>query len=170
MRQKNWHAPVLDDWLLGLEGAIRRADSPVVLVGHSLGCILLAHYFARVRPLRDRVLGALLVAPADVESEERAPAVLRGFGPIPARAFGVPTIVVGSRNDPYMSLERARHLARQWSAEFVDLGFSDHINAESEVGEFQDGLALLSAFTPQGPVAHARVSRSWARADAQLTA
>lgn len=170
VQQKNWKEPVLEDWLLGLKATIRRANSPVVLVGHSLGCILLAHYFSRVRPFGNQIRGALLVAPADVESDERVPPVLRGFGPIPEQAFRVPTIVVGSRNDPYMSMERARHFARHWNAEFVDLGFSGHINAESGLGAFQEGLSLLSAFTCQGPIAHARATRSRSRWEAQLTA
>lgn len=170
VRQVNWRVPVLNDWLLGLEVAIRRANSPVVLVGHSLGCVLLAHYFARVRPLGNQIRGALLVAPVDVESEERAPRVLREFGPIPQKAFRVPTIVVGSRNDPYMSIERARHFALYWNAEFVDLGFSGHINADSGLGAFEDGLSLLSAFTSQGPIAHARATESSSPWGAQLSA
>src|SRR5690606_15002243 len=115
-----------------------------------------------VLPLRDQIRGALLVAPVDVESAERAPEVLREFGPIPTRAFRVPTIVVGSRNDPYMSIERARRCARHWHAEFVDLGFVGHINADSGLGAFVDGLSLLSAFTSQGPVAYQRATEdSW---------
>src|SRR5688572_17787389 len=51
VQQKNWKEPLLEDWLMGLKATIRRANTPVVLVGHSLGCILLAHYFARVRPV-----------------------------------------------------------------------------------------------------------------------
>lgn len=170
VRQTNWQIPRLDEWMVSLETAIRAADSPVVLVGHSLGCILLAHYFARVRSLRNRIRGALLVAPADVESEERSPPVLRDFAPIPKNAFCVPTIVVGSRNDPYMSIERAHHFALHWNAEFVDLGFSGHINADSGLGAFPDGLSLLCAFSSQGPVAYARASSSWASSKAQLTA
>ena len=54
-----------------LEEAIARAPGPVILIGHSLGCVTIAHWATQASPaLLERVRGALLVAPADVERAE----------------------------------------------------------------------------------------------------
>ena len=57
-----------------------------------------------------------------------------------------PVVLVGSRNDPYCSFERAQGLANAWGARFVDLGDSGHINAESGLADWPHGQALLQTF------------------------
>ncbi|NUN62062.1 MAG: serine hydrolase family protein, partial [Burkholderiaceae bacterium] len=52
-------------------------------------------------------------------------------------------VLVGSRDDPYCRFERAQALADAWGARFVDLGARGHINAESGLGDWPDGQALL---------------------------
>jgi hypothetical protein len=53
------------------------------------------------------------------------------------------SVLLGSQNDPYCSLERARAFAHAWGSEFVDYGRAGHINAESGLGDWPDGHALL---------------------------
>ena len=65
VEQSNWDRPQLQDWLANLHAAVNARSSGVVLVAHSLACSLVAH-FANLHP--ERVLGAFLVSPADVES------------------------------------------------------------------------------------------------------
>ena len=65
-----------------LEEAVLAHDE-VVLVAHSLGCILVAAWAAHSQHT-ERVLGALLVAPGDVERPEMQH-VLHSWSPI-ARA------------------------------------------------------------------------------------
>lgn len=107
-----------------------------VLVGHSLGAVLIARLLARWP--QAKVRAALLVAPAETRGNDR----IGHFGPISERAFHIPAIVVGSQDDPWMSLTRARALARAWGAGFVDLGRAGHINVASGFGPWPLGKAL----------------------------
>jgi predicted alpha/beta hydrolase family esterase len=54
-----------------------------------------------------------------------------------------PSTVVASSNDPWMPLQTARDWAERWGSEFLDLGARGHINAESGLGEWADGQALM---------------------------
>src|SRR5690242_11843166 len=67
--QRSWDEPVLAEWLETLERSVLAAEAPVVLVAHSLGVTLVAHWAASGSVARVR--GALLVAPPDVESPDR---------------------------------------------------------------------------------------------------
>lgn len=140
VEQVSWDRPQRTDWVLALESAVSRARRPVVLIAHSLGCVTVAHW--ALRHARDRVAAAMLVAPADVERNTVSP-VLRGFGPIPSQKLPFPTLVVGSDNDPSCSAWRACELAEKWQAEFHLLHGVGHINADSRLGDWEDGLHLL---------------------------
>ena len=89
-----------------------------------------------------RVQGALLVAPGDPEREELR-GVLPSWAPIVRQRLPFPCMLVGSRNDPYCSFERAQGLAESWGSRFVDLGERGHINAESGLGDWPEGHQLL---------------------------
>ncbi len=54
-----------------------------------------------------------------------------------------PSILVGSTNDPWMRLEDARYWAKVWGSEFVNAGALGHINADSGLGCWRNGLTLL---------------------------
>jgi len=142
VEQHDWMRPLRGDWSARLEETVVDADGPVVLVAHSLGCILTAWWAAHSRHTH-KVQGALLVAPGDVEHPDVAP-LLPGWSPIARQPLPFPTVLVGSRNDPYGSYERVQSLAEAWGAAFVDLGERGHINAESGLGDWPQGLALLA--------------------------
>ncbi|HWN90311.1 MAG TPA: alpha/beta hydrolase, partial [Verrucomicrobiae bacterium] len=105
---------------------------------------LVAHWARRSEP---RVKGALLVAPADVDSPAHTPDEVRGFGPIPLVRFPFPSIVVASRDDPFSSLARAELFAQSWGGRFVVLEGAGHINAEAGFGEWPQGRMLLRELT-----------------------
>ena len=65
IEQAEWNTPRREDWVATLERALTEAPRPVVLVAHSLACILVAHWAAAHPASHGRVLGALLVAPSD---------------------------------------------------------------------------------------------------------
>src|SRR5438034_7658261 len=69
--QDDWDRPSLAAWVDRLDESIGRAPGPVVLVAHSLGCAALAHWATRAPT--GNVVGALAVAPADVDSEMHTP-------------------------------------------------------------------------------------------------
>jgi len=110
-----------------------------ILVGHSLGAVLIARLLATWPHLRVR--GALLVAPAETRGSDR----IGHFGAIPELRMDIPTMVVASRNDPWMSYDRAAHLARAWGSELVDQGHAGHINVASGFGPWARGKALRDA-------------------------
>ena len=88
------------------------------------------------------MIGALLVAPPDVDEGEPDPRLAR-FAPTPQQPFPFPSIVAASRNDPYIRFGRARRLAEAWGGRFADAGSIGHINAESDIGDWGFGRFLL---------------------------
>jgi uncharacterized protein len=127
--------PVPAVWESELAGMILHHPD-CVLVGHSLGAVLIARIMAKWPQLR--VKAALLVAPAEVAGRDR----IGQFAPIAARPFGIPATVVASRNDPWMSFARTAHLSRAWGAELHDIGFAGHVNIASGFGPWPGGKRL----------------------------
>ncbi|WP_455385240.1 RBBP9/YdeN family alpha/beta hydrolase, partial [Acidihalobacter prosperus] len=62
VQQRDWNRPVRSEWVERLEDAVTRTAGDVVLVAHSLGCLLAPHWVAQTK---HRIKGALLVAPPD---------------------------------------------------------------------------------------------------------
>jgi uncharacterized protein len=141
--QQSWDHPDLEAWLAALERAVAAAGAPVVIAAHSLGCALVAHAARRTPTMAIRA--ALLVAPADVDSPAHTPPETRCFAPMPLARLPFPATVIASRNDPYVTPERARAFAAAWGATFVDAGAVGHINADSGLGDWPDGHAHLEA-------------------------
>ncbi|RTL51142.1 MAG: alpha/beta hydrolase [Bradyrhizobiaceae bacterium] len=139
--QDEWDSPRLTDWLPRLDQAVAQGRRPAVLIGHSLGVSLAVHWLTS-RP-HGRVKAAFLVAPSDVESPDHTPDVIRNFAPIPRTALGVPTTVVASTNDTFVSIERAEEFAGSWNAGFCNVGELGHINSTSRLGLWPQGLLLL---------------------------
>jgi hypothetical protein len=69
--------------------------------------------------------------------------LLTSWSPIPLQSLPFKSMLVGSRNDPYCSAERARHFASAWGADFIDGGNQGHLNAESGLGAWPQGHELL---------------------------
>lgn len=130
--QADWNKANLSDWSAKVRRDITRTPGRLFIVAHSFGVL------AAVQAAADhaqRIAGALLVAPADPAKfgvDELLPQ-----GPLPFAS-----VVVGSTNDPWMTLERAAHWADRWAADFVNLGAVGHVNIESGFGPWPEGLAL----------------------------
>jgi predicted alpha/beta hydrolase family esterase len=139
VQMPDWDRPDVDVWVSELEAAVAAAPAPAVVVAHSLGCLALAHYCGR----GGRVAAALLVAVPDPAGPE-FPAVARTFADFPRMPLGFPSRVVASRDDSYGSFEFAQGCARDWGSAFTDVGAAGHINAESGLGDWPAGQALLA--------------------------
>lgn len=138
-----WNRPHRNSWVTRLGQAIRGSQAPIVLCAHSLGCLAVAWWAAlEGQAFGNPVAGALLVAPPDCDHLDRSDR-LAGFGPTPKMSLPFPSLVVGSRNDPYASFDWTRSMARYWGSDFIDAGAQGHINAASDVGSWPDGEALL---------------------------
>ena len=138
--QDDWDQPKLAEWLERLDAALAGGTRPAILVCHSLSCSLAAHW--ALRGDAGRVKAALLVAPSDLERPD-APAAARDFAPMPRQRFPVPTLVVASTDDTYVTPKRARDFAQSWGADYCELPELGHINTVSRLGLWPQGLLLL---------------------------
>lgn len=139
VKQADWDHPSLDAWVATAARAVAAAPGSI-LVGHSLGAALIVHLATRLPQLP--IGGALLVSPADVDDLTWTSAELASFAPLPTRQLAFPSIVVASRNDPYLDFDRALALAGSWGSELVDVGEAGHVNADSGFGAWPDGKRL----------------------------
>lgn len=142
VEQHDWLRPLRGDWIARLEDVVLGTDAPAVLIAHSLGCLLVAAWASHSRNTH-RVKGALLVAPGDVEGDALRP-VLGSWSPIPRQILPFKSTLVASQDDPNCSFERAQGFASAWGSRLVDLGNAGHINADSGVGDWPQGQALLN--------------------------
>jgi uncharacterized protein len=146
-----WDNPHRNTWVNKLNLAIHRAGRPVVLVAHSLGCLAAAWWVEYEQPGADSaVIGALLVAPPDVDRPGLDPRLAR-FSACPRRELPFPSILAASRNDPYCAPRSAIELARDWGSSFADMGEVGHINARSGLGDWPAGQRLLGKLLARHP-------------------
>lgn len=138
VEQDEWDRPDPDAWTARLHRAVR--EEACVIAAHSLGCALVARW-APLAPAA--MVGALLVSPPDVDSQDRVPPEAGVFAPMPRTLLPFPAIVVASCDDPYMPQDTARDLAVAWGGRFVDAGPSGHINVDSGHGPWPEGDLLL---------------------------
>lgn len=139
------HRPAPAVWEAELASMILQHPD-CVLVGHSLGSVLISRLLTRWPELKSKVRGALLVAPAETVGADR----IAHFGPIHEQNLGLPSIVVASRNDPWMGYGRATALADVWGAELIDLGFAGHVNVDSGFGPWRRGPKLRDQLLARG--------------------
>lgn len=145
VEQADWSTPDLPRWSARVGETVRTAlaeHAPsrnkrrVILVAHSFGCLASLHWATHAKEAKEAVAAVLLVAPADPDK----------FGVhdlLPQRALPFPAVLVASRNDPWMPQGNAIDWGARWGVEFVDAGEAGHINADSNLGEWDEGLALL---------------------------
>jgi len=150
--QHDWLTPRRGDWLARLDEVVVDSPRPLVLVAHSLGCILTAAWAHHSRHT-GRVCGALLVAPGDVEQPDLAPA-LPGWAPIVRHRLPFPSVLVASRNDPYCHHDRAVQLARDWGSRLVDLGPAGHVERRIRAGRLARGPGLAEPVAGPPPPGH----------------
>ena len=134
-----------------IEKTLAEIDEPVLIVAHSAGCMMVAHWAAQSsRP----VLGALLVTPSDMGTPmpPAYPTVdqLRSndWLPIPRKRLPFKSVVAASSNDTLCKFDRAQGFASDWGSRFVDLGPVGHLNPASGYGEWPRSLELIREFAP----------------------
>jgi len=50
---------------------------------------------------------------------------------------------VASTNDPFCAIDRAQAMAQDWGADLVSIGERGHVNGDSDLGEWPEGIAWL---------------------------
>ena len=152
VNQQNWDRPNRDQWLDRLIESLK-SHPGATLVAHSLGAILVAEL--AIHPARHLVGAALLVAPCNLSLANKLHPGQIDFGPMPEARLPFPTIVVASRNDPYMRFDDAERCANLWGSDLKDIGHAGHINIASGFGRWSEGPMLASRLeqsTRKGPV------------------
>jgi uncharacterized protein len=140
VEQQEWDTPTCKDWIETLEKRVAEFDlASVVLIGHSLGCMAIAHWASKYKR---QIKGALLVAPSDLDAPNYTYDTV-GFAPIPLDKINFKTILVTSANDVWVSLERAKFFADNWGSEFINLGNVGHINVASGHTNWEEGMKIL---------------------------
>jgi hypothetical protein len=137
--------------LEAIEREAQAIDGPLVIVAHSGGCVMVAHW---ARQTRREVRGALLAAPPEFERPmpEGYPTLAQldagGWLPVPRERLPFRSIVVASRNDPLARFEGVAALAADWGSQLIDEGPVGHLNPASGFGEWPRAhgfIATLSA-------------------------
>jgi predicted alpha/beta hydrolase family esterase len=139
VQQRDWDHPDRDEWVGTLHTAIASMPAPVVLIAHSIGCLVVADCLRRSV---GSVRAAFLVAVPDPHGPE-FPAAARGFDSLPLEPLKTASLVIASHDDPFGSVAHARRCAAAWGSEFVDIGAAGHINAESNLRAWPQGFAFL---------------------------
>jgi predicted alpha/beta hydrolase family esterase len=157
VQQADWDWPRRGDWMAQLEEAVLahtarteandQAPQPLLLAAHSLGCQLVASWAAHSRHAA-AVAGALLVAPPDTERQDMPPQ-LHTWRPIARTRLPFPSQVVYSLDDPFCHPKQALAMAAAWGAAPTALGQAGHINAQSRLGDWDEGLAMLTQLQAQ---------------------
>lgn len=140
----DWEAPRFEPWIARLLAEVEQATRPVILVGHSLGVIAIAHA-ATLFP-EQSVAGAFMVGLPDIDIVEMPAPIDRAFAPIPTTPLPFPSVLVASRTDPYCAFERAEQFAALWGSALSDAGDSGHIDTASGHGPWPEGLMRFAGF------------------------
>ncbi|MNO52946.1 Alpha/beta hydrolase family protein [compost metagenome] len=129
-----------------IQHELEQIDGPVILVAHSAGVLMVAHWAAHYsRPIK----GALLAAPPDLDavwpSNYPSSETLRsqGWNPLPQGPLPFRSIVAGSTNDHLASLPAVTRMAEGWGAELLNLGDVGHLNPAAGFGHWQQAEALI---------------------------
>lgn len=136
----------------------------VIIVAHSGGVIMLAHWAAWPKRTRRVIRGALLATPPDFEEPmpEGYPTIkalqASGWLPVPRQPLPFPSIVAASRNDPLARIERVAQLAHEWGSRFVNLGEVGHLNPASGYGEWPQAAVFIRDLAEQDATAQTAAS------------
>lgn len=138
--QEEWDYPVYKEWEKNLIESLSRENScDVVLIAHSLGCLLTVKAMPKIRKYLKAVF---LVAPPD-PNKEQFPNFLDSFEHLPEANLELPGILVYSENDQYSSSLFCIEKAKQWGIETMSVGRKGHINSESNIGDWSEGFNLF---------------------------
>lgn len=115
-----WEKPHRNNWINVLNLAVRRAERPVVLVAQGLSCPVVAWWAEYERPHRgDPVVGALFIAPPDVDRPGLDPQLAR-LHSCPRLTLPFPSYLIVGDDDPDAARRAALTLARDWGSGFVE--------------------------------------------------
>lgn len=129
----DWSTANLDKWKAGIRAELTKLDKPAVIIAHSFGTLASASIAAE---FPDKIAALFLVAPAD-------PDKFRIAQRLPQTPLRVPATIIASSNDPWLTASKAAYWALQWGTDYLRLNNVGHINSESNLGIWPEGIQLL---------------------------
>nr|WP_282557943.1 alpha/beta hydrolase [Providencia burhodogranariea] len=144
--QDNWDSPNHHLWVKRLNETIENTIGDIILIGHSCGAVTVAQWAACSE--NRRVKAAILVAPADVDSE-LALDELHQQRPLSTEKLSIPSLLICSDNDEHLSYTRAHELASKWGSEIIVIEGGGHLHTAAGYGEWLEGENLIINFTGQ---------------------
>jgi len=133
-------------WIEQIDRTLAAIEGPVILVAHSGGVMMIAHWALR---RRRTIHSALLATPADLELPlpEGYPTleVLQhgGWLPMPRARLPFPSILAASTNDPLATYDRVARYAADWGSRLVNVGAVGHLNPAAGFGEWPRARELV---------------------------
>jgi predicted alpha/beta hydrolase family esterase len=153
--KQSWNDPQIKVWADNIGQHIDEAIGAVVIVAHSFGC-LASVLAASTRA--EKVAALMLVAPADPRRfceqgliHELAPSTpVSGIDYLlPQTVLRIPSLMITSTDDPWLSETNAVQLASRWGSKLVVLERAGHINVASGFGTWPAGLQYLNELRAQ---------------------
>lgn len=129
----NWDTPDLDKWKAGIRAELAALDKPAVIIAHSFGTLASASIAAE---FPHKIAALFLVAPADPDKFQIAHR-------LPQDPLKVPAKIIASSNDPWLTESKAASWALQWGTDFLRLRDVGHINSDSGLGLWPQGIEEL---------------------------
>lgn len=139
VHQADWDAPEINRWTHAAISVFARLERPHVIAAHSFGCLTAVQALLSDFP---NIVGALLVAPASPDKFD--------IRTLNRHRLPVPSVVVASDTDPWMTAGDAHDLALDWGSAFINLGDAGHINVESGYGPFARAKVLADTLFASG--------------------
>ncbi len=151
VEQKDWKHPVLAKWVEAFVKTIQSIEDDVEVVAHSFGCLTSVAALAQHPSFATKIKKLILVAPANParfgeqgfaqDSQQNYSAYFH------ALKLQVPTMMLISENDPWLSFKDAHALAKSWNIQPINLGQVGHVNVASGFGPFPEIKQYLTSAT-----------------------
>ncbi len=134
----NPHYPSRNRWIKQAKKSLKDFK-PETVVCHSLGCTL---WFWLSQERLETLKHLILVAPPSIETSIDT---ISTFFPLtlPETLYAQKIDLVASDNDPYIKIDEAKEMSKQYNANLITLKNAGHINAESDFGEWEQMLNLV---------------------------
>ncbi|ANF82138.1 esterase [Acinetobacter sp. NCu2D-2] len=155
VEQKDWNHPVLATWVKEFVQHVVTIKGDIEIVAHSFGCLTSVAALFQHPELTRKIKKLILVAPANPERFGE-----NGFARESQSNYGayfhqlnikVPTVMLISENDPWLSFDDAQALAKSWHLKPINLGQVGHVNVASGFGPFPEIKQYLS---PESSMQH----------------
>ena len=156
VQQQDWNNPILETWIKQLVDTVQSIQDNIQIVAHSFGCLTVVAALNEYPELNRKIKNLILVAPANPARFGEA-----GFARHSQQDYQdyfhqltirVPTTLLISENDPWLSFSDATRLADAWKLKAINLGQVGHINVASGFGAFPEIYDYLISDNKPQPI------------------